>query len=858
MLEELVRIGVDIATHRDPLTLGERIVEYARRLARAETGLLFLREQPHIRLAVTQGRGADMDLMADGAQSPVARVAASGSLLNMADLEGGIHSALVVPLSERRGDVIGVLALLNARDGDGRAIPFDAACEARMGVLARHAAAALENARVGRHADKLIVLSGLSRAMMSARDSREACLTIAEAATKLLGAVSTRVWADDPDERVVRAPPSAGFDHEIASVSVLAYGRGLVGRIAETHVPEYVRDVARDPRWLNRRLAESGRVHAFAGVPLVTGHRVIGVLSLLFGEPRDFGPEDRQLIELLADHAAIALENAHSYEAAHEQLTTTRALLAVARALSGRAPLEEMMRRVGREVARAIGADAVGAYFLDAQKEALIPVAGYRLPKDLLDLFRRTSLVLARAPGLQAAMREQRVVWSGDGGHDPRFDREAYGDIPAHSALFAPTVARGEAIGGLYIAWWRTGRDFLPAELRLVEGVAAQVGLALENVDLARQTEAKLRETETLLSVSRALSSTLDLQSLLRHFLRRVAQALDADAVGSYLLNDDGEWLEPLQGYRLPAEHLEGLRRLRLSIRRYPFYVEGAHTKRPVFSRLVAEDPRIPPIVRESFPHQSQLFVPIVAKDRVIGGLVAVWWRRGHDFSNGDLALIETIATQAGVALENARLFDENRRQVKELSALHTLSRAVTGELDRRTLIEALHAQVAQVFDARDLVILLRGTAEGEVVVALRVRDGERESAAFERCPADRAGLAAEVIASGLPLRTGDYAAECGRRGVVDPSPPAPRHWLGVPMTAGDTVLGVVALASAERAFTEPDERLLANIARLGALALRIARLFEERESAYSELYLLSLITHRALRRWHDGSEPAR
>jgi GAF domain-containing protein len=528
--------------------------------------------------------------------------------------------------------------------------------------------------------------------------------------------------------------------------------------------------------------------------------------------------------------------------------------LAVAQALSGRAPLEEIMRRVGREVARAIDADAVGAYFLDVSKEALVPVAGYRLPKNFLEMFRRTSLVLSRAPGLREAIRTQQVLWSPDGSNDPRFDRDAYGDIPPHSALFAPTVARGETIGGLYIAWWHTGREFVPAEIRLIEGVAAQVGLALENVDLARQTETKLRETETLISVSRALSSTLDLQSLLRHLLRRLARVLDADALGSYMLSEDGEWLSPFQGYRLPLEHLEGLRRLRLSIRQYPFYAEGALEKRPVFSRRAAEDPRIPPIVRDNFPHRSQLFVPIIAKDRVIGGLVAVWWRREHEFSEGDLTLIEAVATQAGVALENARLFEENRRQVKELSVLHALSRAVTGELDRRALIESLYAQVALVFDTRDFLILLPGHAEGEVVVALRIHDGERDSASFERCSVGRVGLGAEVMKTGLSLRTADYPGECTRRSIeCSPGSLSTRYWLGVPMTAGDAVLGVVGLGSAERPFTDADERLLTNVARLAALALRIARLFEERESAYSELYLLSLITHRALRRWHDA-----
>src|SRR5439155_1721696 len=101
-----------------------------------------------------------------------------------------------------------------------------------------------------------------------------------------------------------------------------------------------------------------------------------------------------------------------------------------------------------------------------------------------------------------------------------------------------------DMVGALFVVWWRTGRRFLPSETRLVEGVAAQVGLVMENAELARQTEVKLRETETLLSVSRTFSSTLDLQALLRHFLRRITQAVDADSAGVWLRDGDGEWLE--------------------------------------------------------------------------------------------------------------------------------------------------------------------------------------------------------------------------------------------------------------------------------------------------------------------------
>ena len=567
---------------------------------------------------------------------------------------------------------------------------------------------------------------------------------------------------------------------------------------------------------------------------------VVGILVLVNAQEtapeRVFSPDDSRLMALLAGHAAIALENARTSGETQERLRTTETLLSVARALSRAAPLEEMMRRVGREVARAIGADAVGAYLLDSQKETLVPVAGYRLPKALLLLFRGMRLRLERWSGLRDAMRDRRSMWSSDANNDPRCDRDAIASVPPHSMLFAPTMARGEAVGGIYALWWQTGRRFPREEIQLIEGVAAQVGLALENVELARQTEAKLKETNTLLAVSRAMSSSLDVDVLVRQFLGRIATVLDADGVGSYMLRDS-EWLTPLQGYRLPPERLELLRKLRLSIVSHPFYAEGARTKRPVFSPDAMNDSRIPDVMREAVPHKSELFIPIVAKGQVIGGLIAAWWNRVREFSEGELALIEAIASQAGIALENARLFQENRRRLEELSVLHGLSRAITGQLDRKALIEALDSEVTRVFDARNVVVALSGDTEGEAELVLRITDGVRDADVPQILTQPEAGLAGVVMTTGVSLRTDDHAEECARRGIaVRGDAPVPPYWLGVPMTVASHIQGVIALASKERPFTDSDERLLTNVAQLAALALRSARLFEERETAYGQL----------------------
>ena len=273
------------------------------------------------------------------------------------------------------------------------------------------------------------------------------------------------------------------------------------------------------PEWV-----EIFRLKSTMTVPLIRQGEVIGVMGLDHTErATPFEPWQVDLAMAIAGQLALSLANTQLYTQVQERLRETTALLAVGRALSQPEPTDHLMRTVAREVAHAFGADMVGVYSLDAKRDALVPTAGYHVPKHLLEQFMTRSFVLARFPALAQAWREGRAAWSSDAQADPRFDCEVLEEIDAHSVLFAPTTVRGEPVGALFLVWWQTGREFGESEVRLIEGVAAQVGLGMENVELARQTELKLQETETLLSVSQTLASTLDVDALTRQFLRHVA-----------------------------------------------------------------------------------------------------------------------------------------------------------------------------------------------------------------------------------------------------------------------------------------------------------------------------------------------
>lgn len=619
---------------------------------------------------------------------------------------------------------------------------------------------------------------------------------------------------------------------------ILPYRPGEIpvhARAIETARPVVVDD-ATTSELVPREWVEIFDLGSYMVVPLVRQGQVIGVMSLDYsGRPRPFQRWQVELATAIAGQLALAMANIQLYAEAQERLRETTALLAVGRALSRPGPLPEVMRGVAREVALAFAADMVAVFATDERREVLAPVAGYHIPKPLIDAFRDRRMVLARFPDLLAGWRAGRAVGTPDATSDPRFDPAWVEGVPPHALLLAPTMIREEAVGAIFLVWWQTGRAFSPSEVRLLEGMAAQVGLAMENAELSRQTQRKLAETEMLLSVSRALSTTLDLRALLRHFLRSVASALDADTVGVWLLDADGDTLQPVAVYRVPPERRGDLER-RLSVSGHAFFAEAVQTRRAVYSTDVASDPRLPADLIARVPHRSLMFVPIVAKERVIGGFAPVWWERARTFSEGEIALVEALASQAGVAVENARLFEENRRQVAELSVLHELSRALTGQLDRAAVLDVIRTQIPRVFAVRSAAVFLVDERGEGLELAMRVRDGVQ----WEDLPAPYAdgqgGLAPVIIASGRPLRTNDYAAECARHEVPPAAVPGFQHWMGVPMRTGDSVLGAMVLSDSGHAFTEADERLLTNVADLTALALRSARLFEDRSRAYGDL----------------------
>ncbi|HET7342898.1 MAG TPA: PAS domain S-box protein, partial [Methylomirabilota bacterium] len=179
---------------------------------------------------------------------------------------------------------------------------------------------------------------------------------------------------------------------------------------------------------------------------------------------------------------------------AETALGTRDSLLAIAGAVTGMQGTTESLRLVCRELARLTGADTVGAHLLDRERDELLAVAGYRIPKDALPAL--SSGAVTRQPFWPAVISGGEVVWSDDVAHDARFEFPLFRDVSHQSGVVIPLVVDGEVAGTFYLVWWKARRRVEAAEAALLQTIGRQVGMLLRTARLMEEAELRRRLAE--------------------------------------------------------------------------------------------------------------------------------------------------------------------------------------------------------------------------------------------------------------------------------------------------------------------------------------------------------------------------
>jgi GAF domain-containing protein len=319
-------------------------------------------------------------------------------------------------------------------------------------------------------------------------------------------------------------------------------------------------------------------------------------------------------------------------------------------------------------------------------------------------------------------------------------------------------------------------------------------------------------ENRTLYGVIKLVSSSLELVPMLQGVVDLATEATGCHACFIYLLEDSDLVIRaasPVFG--------EAVGNVRFSVQ------EGltgwvARHRRPEFIRDRAmQDPRmkyVPQLEEESF--QSMAAVPILSRAGETIGVIVLHTRAPHEFGEDTPNLLTHIASLVSGAIENAQLYDRERRRVDALTGLSELAQQVAAAPDAGELGEVLVRGTAALLDAQACQ-LLRVGADGETVVPLASHP--------ESLPAPALTNVAEVMLAGLENRSGPGRRAAGR--ALWPSENL-ADVLVTPLAAGGDRVGVLCVASEQaRAFVAEDAEIARAIAHLAAVAIKRAELIE-------------------------------
>jgi len=161
-------------------------------------------------------------------------------------------------------------------------------------------------------------------------------------------------------------------------------------------------------------------------------------------------------------------------------------LITIARILTTEPDLTEALRQVARAVAHFVGAETASVHLLDREGSVLLPVAPYRVPKEMLSVLSSAQLPVDEQGFRESVFSKAAVTCSSDVQNDPQFAFELFHRFPHRSGVIVPVHVEGIVAGAFYLVWWERAQQLEPAQLATLEAVGQQVALLLREAERQR------------------------------------------------------------------------------------------------------------------------------------------------------------------------------------------------------------------------------------------------------------------------------------------------------------------------------------------------------------------------------------
>lgn len=350
--------------------------------------------------------------------------------------------------------------------------------------------------------------------------------------------------------------------------------------------------------------------------------------------------------------------------------------------------LDELLAKIPQLIARLTRFNAFSVYLLDPKRQELRIAYAVGYPDDVM----ATRRLKVGEGVVGAAVEEGRPILVNDIGEEPRYRGPLRNML---SQLAVPIRRKGRVIGALNLLNEARGA-FTPQDEALLRQFAAHVAVAIENARLFESERQYVDTLETLAEIGREMSSILDLDQLLTRIASLTKRLIDYRTFGILLLNEQTQELE----MKLAVSYGKGAEAKRMKLGEGLVGWAALH-KEPVLVADVSKDPRYVNLVDDA---RSELVIPMLIKDRCIG-VFDLESPELDAFTKEHKELLTLLASQAGVAIDNARLYEEVRRNEERIEKELRFAQRVQVALLPTELPKALHGvDVAGRFEpAREL-----------------------------------------------------------------------------------------------------------------------------------------------------------
>jgi signal transduction histidine kinase/putative methionine-R-sulfoxide reductase with GAF domain len=658
-------------------------------------------------------RTKDVAQIADEAAEPTPSVSAR---------LGGARSLIVVPML-KENELIGAISIyrLEVRPFTDKQIEL-------VQNFAAQAVIAIENTRLlnelreslERQTATSEVLGVISRSKFELQPILQSVVDTAE---RLCHAEQTVIYRlQDGVYRFAAGHSAIAAYLELERNTVISPGPGtVIGRAAMTRQIARIEDAWNDPLYEKKEDAKVGGVRSMIGVPLMRDGEPIGVIGLARCRVEPFSDREIELVKTFADQAVIAIENVRLFEAeqqrarelteALEQQTATSEVLHVISSSPGE--LQPVFDAILNNATRICQAN-FGTLFL-REGEALRVAAHHGSLTKAWDKQWGVGTLIQADASLQAfqtllARQPLQVVDLSKASSYLARNPKAVNSVEVggiRTMVTVPMLKDTEAIGVITI--FRTEvREFTDKQIALVTSFAAQAVIAIENArllgELRQRTDELSRsvgELRALGEVSRAVNSTLDLQTVLATIVAKAVQLSGTEAGAIYAYDETQREFHLSATYGMDPELIDALTHQHIGLDA-PIFTSVALRGEPVQTadlRQEAASEFGDIILRAGY--WARLMAPLVRGEQIVGILV-VRRKAPGEFPQNTIDLMKTFAAQSVLAIQNARLFHEieDKGRQLEVASRHKSQFLANMSHELRTPLNAILGYTELILDS--------------------------------------------------------------------------------------------------------------------------------------------------------------